>query len=148
MSHLEVLDLIILVLEGLLCIASICESGYEIYKVYKSYMEDRKRRVKNKMMRDWDGPDDEDMEMGWGTNSSPTSPPYYGHGQGDDPGEPGLTKGAYDAPLWRKGFERLSDSQQAVLDEEQIDSIDHEIIWQLELAAMEREARRNPPPCS
>ncbi|KAG5803197.1 hypothetical protein H9Q74_009601 [Fusarium xylarioides] len=81
MSHLEVLDLIILILEGLLCIATICESGYKIYKEYKSYMEDRKKRMTNKMMRDWDGPDDEDMDMGWGANSSWTSSAYYPENQ-------------------------------------------------------------------
>ncbi|KAF5554118.1 hypothetical protein FMEXI_2102 [Fusarium mexicanum] len=144
MSHLEVLDLIILVLEGLLCIVSICESGYEIYKVYKPYMEDRKKRMRNKMMRDWGGPDDKDMEMGWGANSWRTSLPYYRHGQGHYTREPRLIKEVKDAPMW-KGFGRLSDDQQAMLDEEQLDSIDHEIIRQLELAEMEREARRNLP---
>ncbi|KAF5601959.1 uncharacterized protein FSUBG_7941 [Fusarium subglutinans] len=146
MSHLEVLDLIILILEGLLCIASICESGYKIYKVYKSYIEDRKKRMRNKMMRDWDGPDDKDkdMEMGWGANSWRTSPPYYRHGLGDYTREPRLTKEVKDASMW-KGFERSSDDQQAMLDEEQLDSLDHEIIRQLELAEMEREARRILP---
>jgi Fe-S oxidoreductase len=46
MSHLEVLDFIILILEGLLGIVTICESGYKMYKEYKSYMEDRKKRMK------------------------------------------------------------------------------------------------------
>ncbi|KAF5703252.1 hypothetical protein FGLOB1_9188 [Fusarium globosum] len=84
MTHMEILDLVILILEGLLCIATICESGYNIYKEYTSFMEDRKKRIKNKMMRDWDGPDDKDMEMGWGANSSWTSPPYYDVGGLDD----------------------------------------------------------------
>ncbi|KAF5531059.1 serine threonine kinase [Fusarium phyllophilum] len=44
-------------------------------------MDDRKKRLKNKMMRDWDGPDDKDMEVGWGANSSWTSPAYYSDNQ-------------------------------------------------------------------
>ncbi|KAF5254836.1 hypothetical protein FANTH_456 [Fusarium anthophilum] len=144
MCHLEVLDLIILILEGLLCLATICASGYGIYKVYKSYMEDGKERIKNKMMRDGDGPDDKDMEMGWGANSSRTSPPYYRHGQGDYMTEPRLTKEVQEAPAWKR-LEQLSDDELAVLEDEQQDSIDHELIWELELAEMEREARRILP---
>ncbi|KAF5967649.1 hypothetical protein FCOIX_11776 [Fusarium coicis] len=133
MSHLEVLDFIILILEGLLGIAKICESGYKIYKEYKSYMEDRKKRMENKMMRDWDGPDDEDMEMGWGAKSPWASPPYYRHGQGNDTGELRLTKEVQNAPVW-KWLERLSDEQ-----------LEHERLWELELDKLDRKARRILP---
>ncbi|KAG5754943.1 hypothetical protein H9Q69_005892 [Fusarium xylarioides] len=142
MSHLEVLDFIILILEGLLGIATICESGYKIYKEYNSYMEDRKKRMKNKMMRDWDGPDDRDMEMGWEANSSWASPPYYQHSQGDHTRELSLTTEGQDAPVW-KGLDGLSDEQQAMLDNEQLE---HERVWEFELDMMEREARRILPP--
>ncbi|KAF5553610.1 hypothetical protein FNAPI_6687 [Fusarium napiforme] len=141
-THLpSLLDFIILILEGLLGIVTICESGYKIYKEYKSYMEDRKKRMKNKMMRDWDGREDNDMEMGWEANSSWTSPPYYQHSQGDHTRELSLTTEGQDAPVW-KGLERLSDEQQAVLDNEQLE---HERVWEFELDKMEREARRILP---
>ncbi|KAF5642201.1 hypothetical protein F25303_6622 [Fusarium sp. NRRL 25303] len=78
MSHLDVLDLIILILDRLLCIIAIFKCGYKAYKACKSYMEERKKRMKIEMMRDWDGPDDDkDMEKGWRANSSCTSTPYY-----------------------------------------------------------------------
>ncbi|SCO09169.1 unnamed protein product [Fusarium fujikuroi] len=69
MRALDVLDLII-VLEALLCIAMICNHLHTAYK----YME-RKRRIKNNKMRNWDGLDDKNLEMGWGADSSGTSSP-------------------------------------------------------------------------
>jgi hypothetical protein len=92
-------------------------------------------------MRDWDGLDDEDMEMGWGAESSWTSPPYCRQGQWDHTRELRRTKEIQDAPVW-KGQEQLSDEQLAVPDDEQLE---HEFVWKLELDKMEREARRILP---
>ncbi|EXM18145.1 uncharacterized protein FRV6_14409 [Fusarium oxysporum] len=82
MSEPDVMDGIILILEGLILFINLCERGYKAYKAYKARKEEKKR-MKAWMACNWDSLDNSNPRMGWEANSCQMSPLHHQNGQGD-----------------------------------------------------------------
>ncbi|KAF4960411.1 hypothetical protein FGADI_1058 [Fusarium gaditjirri] len=137
MSEPDCVDGIILIMEGLIALISLCERGYKAYKAYKARKAESKR-MKARMVCNGDslGEGDPRIDEGFNLYEMPP-PPHYPNGEEDHTSEMSLAEEVEEAPL-RKDLEQSSDDKQAVLDEEQLDSMEHELAWELELARMER----------